>query len=71
MEPRRSRWRTALWGACGGVVAGVVGALLHYWYEQATSPNPYNVLTLFLLAPVLAILGAMAGLLAAAWYSSD
>jgi hypothetical protein len=58
-------------GGCGGMAAGVVVTLLYYCYEQLTHPNPYNVLTLFELAPVLAILGAIIGLLAWAWYTSD
>ena len=52
------------------MVGGLVFTCLYYLYEQLTRPNPYNVLTLF-AAPVFVIFGALVGLLAAAWYSSD
>lgn len=68
---RGSLWPGALRGAGGGAAAGFAVALLYYLYEQITNPNPYNALTLVLLAPVSAILGAIAGLLAWAWYTSD
>jgi hypothetical protein len=63
-------WRAALWGAGCGMLGGLVLTCLYFLYEQLTRPNPYNVLTLF-AAPVFVVIGGMAGLLAAAWYSSD
>ena len=63
-------WQTAAWGAGCGMLCGLVLTCLYFLYEQLTRPNPYNVLTLF-AAPVFVIIGGMAGLLAAAWYSSD
>lgn len=59
-------WR----GAGGGVLGGLLITILYHLYEQQTSPHLYHALT-FLHAPVLAILGAMACLLIAAWYTSD
>ena len=70
MGKERSGWRAALWGVGCGMLGGLAFTCLYYLYEQLTRPNPYNVLTLF-GAPVFVIFGAMVGLLAAAWYSSD
>jgi len=53
------------------MLGGLAVTFLYYLYERLAHPNPYNTLTLFLGAPVFVILGAMVGLLAAAWYSSD
>ena len=70
MDEERSEWRAALWGVGCGMLGGLAFTCLYYLYEQLTRPNPYNVLTLF-GAPVYVICGALVGLLAAAWYSSD
>jgi hypothetical protein len=70
MSKGRGEWRAAFWGAGFGVVGGLALVCLHYLYEQLTRPHPYNVLT-FLSAPVFMIFGAIVGLLAAAWHSSD
>lgn len=70
MDEGRKVWRTALKGACGGMLGGVLFMCIYYLVEQWTRPNPYNLLTL-LATPVLVILGGMVGLLVAAWYSSD
>jgi len=70
MGDERGGWRAALWGTCLGMVAGLAFMCLYYLYEQLTRPSPYNALTFF-AAPVYMTLGAIVGLLAAAWYSSD
>lgn len=70
MGERRGGWRAAWLGAGLGMAGGLAFMCLYYLYEQLTRPNPYNALTFF-SAPVYMALGALVGLLAAAWYSSD
>ncbi|HEX8721167.1 MAG TPA: hypothetical protein VF736_11085 [Pyrinomonadaceae bacterium] len=70
MGERWNRWRPASRGAGFGALGGVVATCVQYLYEQLTAPHPYNAFT-FLNAPVYAILGAIVGLLVAAWYTSD
>ena len=70
MSEGRSGRRTVLWGATRGAACGLAIASLYYLYEQLTRPDPYS-LTPLIAAPVLVALGAVAGLLAAAWHTSD
>ena len=71
MGERKGEWPNALRGAASGAAAGLVVALIYYLYEEVTNPNWYNALMLIEMAPVAATLGAIVGLLAWAWYSSD
>jgi hypothetical protein len=64
-------WRAGLRGAGCGMLGGLAVTCLYYLYEQWVDPSPYNGLMAVIYAPVLAILGGVVGLLAAAWYTSD
>ena len=71
MAGGRDRWRAAAWGAGCGMLGGLAFDCLYYVVEQLLRPGTYNGLTFVIGAPVFAALGALVGLLAAAWYSSD
>jgi hypothetical protein len=53
------------------MLGGLAFDCLYYVVEKLLRPDTSNGLTFVIGAPVFATLGALVGLLAAAWYSSD
>jgi hypothetical protein len=71
MAGGRDLWRAGAWGAGCGMLGGLAFDWLCYVVEKLLRPDTSNGLTFIIGAPVFAVLGALVGLLAAAWYSSD